>query len=142
MPVITPDQINVGDIIKFKTLSPHDNVVWSGEVVSICGYDVARLFGEDIVAYYQDINRNVEGGLKAKEKLTYFVLKTTAADSADGIISERRVFAYEWLDLSTLERIDEQTYVDYRVYDISSDRVLEIKSAINAKGYVVDILNK
>ena len=83
MPVITPDQINLGDIIKFKTLSPHDNVVWSGEVVSICGYDVARLFGEDIVAYYQDINRNVEGGLKAKEKLTYFVLKTTAADSAD-----------------------------------------------------------
>lgn len=135
MAVITTDQIQINDIIRFKTLSPHDNVLWSGEVLSLCDYEVASLFGQDIVAYYQDISKYVSD-LPSKESLNYFVLKVAKTDA----ISERHVFALEWIDISTLERIDEHTYTDFRVYDISSDKIADVKGAINSLGYVVDIL--
>ena len=140
--VITPEQIQLNDIIKFRTLSPHDTVTWSGEVISICDYDIALLFGQDIIAYYQDINRNTLGGLPAKETLTYFVLKVSVTDVANNTVSEKRVFAYEFIDVSTLERISEQTYTDYRVYDISPDKREDVRNAINSLGYVVDILTQ
>lgn len=135
MAVITTDQIQINDIIRFKTLSPHDNVLWSGEVLSLCDYEVASLFGTDIVAYYQDVSKYVED-LPSKESLNYFVLKVASSEA----ISERRVFALEWIDISTLERVDEYTYTDFRVYDISDDKLADVKGVINSLGYVVDIL--
>ena len=142
MPVITTDQIELNDIIQFKTLSPHDNVLWSGEVISICDYDVATLFGQDIVAYYQDINRNTLGGLPAKETLTYIVLKVASTDSTNETLSEKRVFALDFIDVSTLERINEQTYTDFRVYDISADKIADVRAVINALGYVVNVVEQ
>ena len=135
MAVITTDQIQINDIIRFKTLSPHDNVLWSGEVLCLCDYEVASLFGTDIVAYYQDVSKYVED-LPSKESLNYFVLKVASSEA----ISERRVFALEWIDISTLERVDEHTYTDFRVYDISDDKLADVKGVINSLGYVVDIL--
>lgn len=135
MPVITTDQIQLNDIIRFKTLSPHDNVYWSGEVLSICDYEVASLFGQDIVAYYQDISRYVQN-LPSKETLKYIVLKVAKSEA----VSEKHVFALEWIDVSTLERVDEHTYTDFRVYDISSDKIEDVRKTINALGYVVDVL--
>lgn len=135
MSVITTDQIQLNDIIRFKTLSPHDNVLWSGEVLSKCDYEVASLFGTDITAYYQDIKRYITN-LPSKESLTYIILKVAKNEAT----SEKHVFALEWIDVSTLERIEEHTYTDFRVYDIGEDKKEDVRQAINALGYVVDIL--
>lgn len=37
-------EVAVGDEVRFKTSSPHDNVLWSGKVIGICSYAIARNF--------------------------------------------------------------------------------------------------
>ena len=115
--------------VRFRTLSPHDNVLWVGKIVAICDYDVARKF-QDIDTYYQDVLK-VKSSMDTKESLTYLILrvsenKTTATD---------RVFALDWIDAATLEVVMENTYVDIRVYDINATKAEDVMAAISAMGY-------
>lgn len=35
-------EVAVGDEVRFKTSSPHDNVLWSGKVIGICSYAITK----------------------------------------------------------------------------------------------------
>lgn len=99
--------------IRFRTLSPHDNVLWVGKIVAICDYNVARKF-QDIDTYYQDVLKVVPS-MGARESLTYLILLV----SENGAVATERVFALDWINAATLEVVMENTYVDIRVYDIN-----------------------
>ena len=109
------NDIAVGDMIRFKTTSPHDNGVWTGVVTAICNYDVA------------------------KETLSYILLKIQLSDSN---ASKVAVVAKEWIDESTLEFVQSNTYTDIRIYNIDESKAKDILSYIKATyiGYVAEIL--
>lgn len=129
--------IAVGDMIRFKTTSPHDNGVWTGVVTAICNYDVARQF-DDVDSYYQDIKRS-DYSVPAKETLSYILLKIQLSDSN---ASKVAVVAKEWIDESTLEFVQSNTYTDIRIYNIDESKAQDILLYIKATyiGYVAEIL--
>lgn len=136
MAVESVDDIVIGDKIRFKTVSPHDNVYWRGTVISICTYEVARLFnGSNIDIYYQDVKR-INPTMKDKATLTYIVLQVSQSESS----SENVVFAKEWVDEGTLEKIDDTTYRDIRIHGIDSSKIGDIIKLIATTypGYPVE----
>lgn len=131
------DDVKVGDTIRFKTTSPHDNVVWTGVVTAICNYDVARQF-DDIDSYYQDIKR-ANYSIANKETLSYILLKIKLSDSNATKVA---VVAKEWIDESTLEYVNSNTHTDIRIYNIDPSKAEDIVSYIKAAypGYIAEIL--
>lgn len=136
MPIVETSSINVGDVIRFKTKSPYDNVVWTGKVTAISNYDVAKQF-DDIDSYYQDIKR-AGFSIAAKESLKYFILKIAISDTA----SKVAVVAAEWIDESTLQFVQENGYTDIRIYDIDENKARDILGYIKTAypGYIAEIL--
>lgn len=131
------DSVKVGDTIRFKTTSPHDNVVWTGVITAICDYDVARQF-DDIDSYYQDIKR-ANYSIANKETLSYILLKIKLSDTNATKIA---VVAKEWIDESTLEYVSSNTHTDIRIYNIDPSKAEDIVSYIKSAypGYIAEIL--
>ena len=123
-----------GMTIRFRTLSPHDNVLWAGKITAMCDYDIASTF-EDVDTYYQDILK-INPAMDAKEALNYIIVSV----SENGSVATKRVFALEWLDVSTVEVVTENTHVDIRIYDINSTKTEDVLSAITAMGYVAKVI--
>lgn len=133
MAIVDPDTLTIGQNIRFKTLSPYDNVLWSGKIKAITDYSIAKNYS-DVDTYYQDIVRNgIE--LAAKENLSYLLINI----SEDTNVNTIRVFATAFLDVSTLEIIDVNTYTTFKVYDISSDKAKDLLTTIQSLGYVAEI---
>ena len=130
------DSVSVGDEIRFKTLSPHDNVVWSGKVTGICGYSIARNF-YDVDTYYSDIKK-IDSSIVDKEAANYIILQVKLSDSSSMMVA----FAKDWIDISTFEHIVTDSYVDIRIYNIDSSKAKDILSYIQTlhAGYVAEIL--
>lgn len=137
MSVESVDDVKLGDTIRFKTLSTHDNVVWTGEVVSTCNYEIARQM-YDVDAYYSEMKRSVSS-LTSKESLTYFIIKVTQSDNSSVLVA----IAKEWIDQSTLEKVNENTYTDIRLYNIDASKAKDILSYIKTAypGYNAEILS-
>lgn len=135
MPVEDPTDIQVGETIRFKTLSPHDNVLWTGKVNSLCDYEIAKTF-QDVDTYYWDVKKVVPE-LAAKEALHYLIIKVLENE----LNSTTRVFAREWIDPSSLERIMANTYKDIRVYDIDSSKAQDLIVMLRAHGYTCQVIS-
>lgn len=133
MAIEDPSSIQVGETIRFKTLSPHDNVIWTGKVSSICDYKIARTF-QDVDTYYWDVKK-VHPTMDTKEVLRYILLEVLENDNS----TVTRVFALEWIDVSTLERVKENTYRDFRVFDIDDSKAQDVLVMLKSHGYVVQV---
>lgn len=134
MAIENVNQLLKGQTVRFRTLSPHDNVLWLGKITAICDYNIARKF-QDIDTYYQDVLK-VKSTMGARESLTYVILSV----SENGATATDRVFALDWMDPATVEVVVENTYVDIRVYDINSTKAEDVVSAISAMGYVSKVV--
>lgn len=135
MAVEDPNSLKIGDTIRFKTLNPHDNLVWTGTIAAICDYTAACHF-ENPDAYYQDVIRaNGDRNIGAKETLKYLVLNV----SENTTTVTNRVFALEYIDKSTLELVQENTHAVFRVYGIDTSKANDILTYISALGYPVDL---
>lgn len=135
MAIIQPSELKIGDTIRFRSMSPHDNVLWYGKISSICDYKIAKNF-DDVDQYYQDVQREMRN-LKAKESLSYILLEVMENQAIQTV----RAFATEWIDLTTLERVMENTYVDIRVYDIEAEKITDIMRMLKANGYIADVID-
>ena len=129
MAIENVNQLSKGQTVRFRTKSPHDNVLWMGKITAICDYDIARKF-QDIDTYYQDVLK-VNPSMGARESLTYVILRV----SENGAVATERVFALDWMDPATVEVVEENTYVDIRVYDINTTKANDVITAIAAMGY-------
>lgn len=135
MAITSWDDIDLRQTIRFKTINPHDNVRWSGQLLSMCTYELAKAIA-DVDAYYQDVVRaNSDTSFPAKENLTYLILSVDENNGA----SRKRVFASEFVDMSTLEIVNQNTYLDIRIYDIDRAKAQDILSYILACGYTAEI---
>ena len=134
MAIENVNQLSKGQTVRFRTKSPHDNVLWTGKITAVCDYDIARKF-QDIDTYYQDVLK-VEPSMGARESRTYLILRV----SENGATATERVFALEWLNPATVEVVVENTYVDIRVYDINKTKAEDVMTAIAAMGYTSKIV--
>ena len=133
--IVDPNTLTVGQSIRFKSISVHDNVYWSGTICGRVTYDIARAI-EDVDTYYLDVKKH-NPDLASKESLTYLVLRVKENDTH--VVT--RVFAVEWMDLATLEIVDTDASVTIKVYDVTDAIAKEILGAIQDMGYKAEIVN-
>ena len=133
--IVDPNTLTVGQTIRFKSISVHDNVYWSGTICGRVTYDIARAI-EDVDTYYLDVKKH-NPDLASKESLTYLVLRVKESDTH--VVT--RVFAVEWMDLATLEIVDTDASVTIKVYDVTDAIAKEILGAIQDMGYKAEIVN-
>ena len=133
--IVDPNTLTVGQTIRFKSISVHDNVYWSGTICGRVTYDIARAI-EDVDTYYLDVKKH-NPDLASKESLTYLVLRVKENDTQ--VVT--RVFAVEWMDLATLEIVDTDASVTIKVYDVTDAIAKEILGAIQDMGYKAEIVN-
>lgn len=133
--IVDPNTLTVGQTIRFKSISVHDNVYWSGTICGRVTYDIARAI-EDVDTYYLDVKKH-NPDLASKESLTYLVLRVKENDTH--VVT--RVFAVEWMDLATLEIVDTDASVTIKVYDVTDSVAKEILGAIQDMGYKAEIVN-
>lgn len=133
--IVDPNTLTVGQTIRFKSISVHDNVYWNGTICGRVTYDIARAI-EDVDTYYLDVKKH-NPDLASKESLTYLVLRVKENDTH--LVT--RVFAVEWMDLATLEIVDTDASVTIKVYDVTDAIAKEILGAIQDMGYKAEIVN-
>lgn len=133
--IVDPNILTVGQTIRFKSISVHDNVYWNGTICGRVTYDIARAI-EDVDTYYLDVKKH-NPDLASKESLTYLVLRVKENDTH--VVT--RVFAVEWMDLATLEIVDTDASVTIKVYDVTDAIAKEILGAIQDMGYKAEIVN-
>jgi|SRR5574344_927617 hypothetical protein len=137
MAVEDVNSIVVGDNIRFKTISPHDNVYWQGTVTAMAGYSVARQFGgRNLDAYYQEV-KWVDINIAPLESSTFLLVQVMQ----DGI-SNTLVIAKDWIDTSTLERISLTAYHDLRIHNIDSTKFNDVVQLLKETypDYPIEIL--
>ena len=133
--IVDPNTLAIGQTIRFKSISVHDNVYWSGTICGRVTYDIARAI-EDVDTYYLDVKKH-NPDLASKESLTYLVLRVKENNTQ--VVT--RVFAVEWMDLATLEIVDTDASVTIKVYDVTDSIAKEILGTIQAMGYNAEIVN-
>ena len=136
MSLTDPNLLRVGDVIRFKTVNPHDNIYHTGKIRAVCDYDTAKLF-DDVDTYYQEVLRYVPT-LGDKQILTYLALYISENQTS----GSTKVFAIEVIDKVTLELVEENTYTDFRVYDIDESKAKDVLDAIRTLGYTCNIITE
>lgn len=134
MAIVDPNTLKIGDTVRFRTLNPHDNVYHTGKIRSICDYETAKLF-DDVDVYYQEVLR-YQPAIGDKTTLTYLLINI----AENNAVSVTRVFALEMIDKGSLERVELNSYVDIRVYDIDTTKAQDVLNAIKTLGYTCNIV--
>ena len=128
------NNIAQGQLIKFKTINVHDNVTWQGKVEALCTYAFASKI-TDVDSFHQEVLRiNPNIGSASEQK--YIVMAITQSDSS--IVN--RAFALSWIDASSCETVNDNTYFDFRVYDVDTVTKNLILRTIRELGYTVSVL--
>ncbi len=134
MSVIDPSTLTIGQTVQFKSISDHDNVVWTGTILGICCY-AAVVLTEDVVPYYKEVAKSYPE-LPQLDGLTFLQLSV----SENGEQSRTRYFAREWIDTSTLKIVEDNTSFDIRVYDLDSAQSETILELLRSHGYTVAVV--
>lgn len=129
MAMVDPTTLTIGQTIRFKSISAHDNVFWSGTVEAICRYSAVTLT-EDVVPYYREVAK-LHPELPVLEKLTF--LQLSLLENYES--TRTRFFAREWIDPSSLEIVDVSSSFDIRVYDTPPEQLATILELLRSHGY-------
>ncbi len=134
MPILNLDTLEVGDTISFRSVNPLDNVLWQGTITGICSYDIVQNLRDDLLPYYREVKKTIHDMLPI-DQLTYFTLKYFQGDKVG-----RLVMAKDWIEPSSVKKIDITNYFDIRIYDLDSAQaqtILELLTSNNFKAALV-----
>lgn len=129
--MISVNDIEIGQTISFKSISQYDNVEWRGVIVGFGDYNLIRSL-QDILPYYQNVKKTKPDILPI-DRLNYIILdvyeniKTTSTN--------RRVFAKEWIDVSSLKIVNVHNHIDLRIFNVEQHQLQIILDLLNANGY-------
>lgn len=133
--LISVDELNIGQTIAFKTHNAYDNVEWRGTIVGIGDYSLVRKM-DDLLPYYQNVKKS-QTAMGDIETLSYLILDVY--ENAQTVMTNRRIFAKEWIDVSTLKIISITDHIDVRVFGTTSRDKQKILDILSDAGYSVTI---
>ena len=139
--IVKVSECNLGDTIKFKTISPIDANVYSGKIIGIVDFERARVYG-DVAAIHQQMEQGVSAldvTLTDVTQQQFFIVELYNGEVAP--------YATEWLQSEKNTRGEVEkiaigaTYTIrlYNVSDSNDSRALEI---LRSNGYVCKLLKR
>ena len=114
---ISPNLVQIGNMIKFTVKDLNDNNAYTGKVVSICDYESARSYA-DVAAIHQSMLA-ADGTLDDVELLRFLIV-----ECYDGV---RRPFGFEasgagsWFTNNAVELVDEGKSYNIKLFNTSED---------------------
>lgn len=135
MTVINTSDIKIGQTISFRTVNPFDNVKRVGQVTGICDYNIARLF-LDVDTYHRQV-LHISPDIGSAKDLKYFIISYKENSEDDDV--RRIAIADVWMSPGSVEIVDENPYIDFRVYNISTAKAGDIINLIKSAGYDVTV---
>ncbi len=133
------DDIKQKDTIAFKTINPYDNNEWRGVVVGFGTYDlVSQQY--DLLPYYQEVRKTTSGSNMAEiEDLNYIIVD--CYENALTKTTNRRIFAKEWIDASSLRQINIFQHLDIRIFGATDTDSKKILNMLLDYGYSAALLD-
>ena len=129
MPIVDLDTLVVGDTISFTSVNPTDNVLWQGTIEGICGYSVVQNMRTDLLPYYRAVKKILHE-MSLIENLTYFVIRYKQGDKIGQLI-----MAKDWIEPTSVQKIEIDKMFDVRIYDLSSDQAQEVINLLKANNF-------
>jgi hypothetical protein len=135
MAIVNYEDLTLGMTITFRTKNVSDIHQWIGTIDGFTKFKVVAS-QQDLVPYDIEIRKN-NTDISPIEELRYLILtvKTDTSQQPNPL----GVCAYEWIDLTTLQIIDDQHNVDIRVFDIGT-RENELLLLLKSHGFLVKII--
>lgn len=132
------DDIKQKDTIAFKTINPYDNNEWRGVVVGFGTYElVAKQY--DLLPYYQEVKKVTSGtNMPEIEDLNFIIVD--CYENALTSNTNRRIFAKEWIDVSSLRLINIYQHLDIRIFGVTSADTTKIMNMLLDYGYSAAII--
>ena len=132
--VLNGHSIDNGVIIKFRSVNTYDTVIWSGEVVGIVKYQVAKLV-TDVDAFHQQV---LSTDIDAEPVLNGdFVL----INGSDGTSPAKQVaFAVSHILETSVEVIEVNTHLDLRILNIPDTSIANVIQLLNEHGFQTKII--
>jgi hypothetical protein len=132
MPVlVTEPDPQVGDVIRFASLSSHDTNTYYGKVVSRCSYEVAKFYN-DITGYNTQIQSEISG-IGDYDTHTYIIveLMEPITDNTITMVS----FAIPWIDPAAYFVVSTQKRLYITVFDADETNLTEIIGILAAANW-------
>lgn len=129
--MIDVNSLAIGQTIAFKTINQYDNVEWRGVIKGFGDYELISNM-QDVLPYYQNVKKT-NPSMAPITNLNYIVLD--AYENVKTINTNRRVFAKEWIDPSSLKIINIYNYLDIRVLNVEADQLSTVLTILNDHGY-------
>lgn len=120
MPIIDLNTLAVGDTISFSSINPNDNVLWQGTIIGICGWAVVEHMQSDLLPYYRAVKK-VLPEMDILDNLKFFVIRYSQGEK-----SGKLVMAQDWIEPSSVQKIDINQIFDIRIYDLPKDQIQTI----------------
>lgn len=130
------NNLQLGDIIAFKSLNPYDNVTWRGKITGFGDYNLVK-YMEDLIPYYQNVKKHV-AIMPELENLSFIIVD--CYENLNTETSTRRIFAKEWIDPSSLIMIDLNKHIDIRIYDVNETDINRIKDLLADNNFSMSII--
>lgn len=124
----TVTEAMIGTLVKFTSKNETDDVVWTGTVLGLVTYKIARTYG-DVVSYRAAVVQ-VDDAVPAVEDLSYFLIQL---DDVEG--KPVMVFASEFIETGSLESVNQRVTVLLEVYDLADNTHTDILTVLRANGY-------
>lgn len=129
--MINLNDLTIGQTIAFKSISQYDNVEWRGVIVGFGDYNLIRSL-QDVLPYYQNVKKTKPDILPI-DRLNYVILDVY--ENTKTTVTNRRVFAKEWMDVSSLKIVNVHNYIDVRVFNVEQNQLQTILDLLNSNGY-------
>jgi hypothetical protein len=136
MSIIQYNELELKQSITFKTKNASDNHQWIGTITGFVEYSLTNRWAQDLIPYDREV-RKVDITLDPVDQLRYIVLNAKTDINLQS--NPLGIVAYEWIDLTTLQIIDDQNNLDLRIFDIGT-RQVELIDLLRANNFLVRVL--
>ena len=135
--IINNKTFDIGDVVRFRTINPHDTRYWQGTVVGFCGFQVASSFG-DLINYYQQVLAGMNG-IQRIGKLAdaSFMLVNTETESGTVV----QAISPEWVDPSSFELVEFSTSYTIQVTTHNGETVYDVLQILRDNGFTCKALS-
>lgn len=144
---VTPDVCIVGDTIKFRTINPNDNTIYTGKIIGIVDFERARVYG-DVAAMHLAMEQGLEQ-LRSKNKPNklnelidvtkqkFFIIERSTGEIVP--------YAFEWLRTTTneygyVEKVEVGGTYTIRLYNVNASEADIALNILKTNGYVCKLI--
>ena len=143
--IVRAEDVKLGSVIRFKTISLRDTNTYSGTVIGIVDFERARTYG-DVAATHLEMSQgaSMSDQLKTDGLIDVTQQKFLIVNVSNGEITP---FAFQWLKtvagtFGQVEVIEVGSTYTIRLYNVSTTEASTALNLLKSNGFVCKLIKK